>query len=243
MMTRIVLLSLLWPGDDAGHPGKQDALSPTDVLVELFDAAEAGEELGRPLVAKGLGGVPVLERVAARVKSEKGKARVERVYGLIRERVRKDALENPETLRGIANKLPPSSLWPLGLDVADSAAPALFFDVKPYSDAGRLEILEYLVCPDPPGDKSYEAWASMRTEDWASFLKALGKGAGMPRLRWRDERGRTSESTLDKLLPWSEPRLNRNGLALGANHDESGHPVLAGRLGAVQIGVPLLPPK
>lgn len=241
-MINTLLLATCLTGD-AGRPAAQEGLIGAEILADLLDRGNAAlaADLRGALVSRGLDALLLLERVASRVRSEGGKAEVERMFTELRSRVRK---EDPTSLAAAARKLPAASLWKLGIVLDERGTPTLFFEARPYADAARLEILEYLVCPDPPGDKSYEAWGSMRPEDYAEFSRALEKADGPLRLRWRDEGGRTRVEPLDRLLPWATAlERRRGGLCLGPNHDESRHPVLAKDLADPWIGVPLKIPK
>jgi hypothetical protein len=210
--------------------GAEDAA--VDLLAAIFDAPEepARKRLSALFAKKGLPAAGLLDRIAPRVKTDEGRAAVERLFAAWRTEVRK----KPPHPR-VVNRLSDGARWRLGV-----GEKTLFFDATTFNDKTRLHGLEYLVCPVPPAAKAYECLAGMAPAEFEAFRKRYKAGCTIV-LRWRDEKGRLKQTPMVKMLPWSATKrpISKWGLMIGGNHDERKNAKLPPDGTPIQVGIVL----
>lgn len=218
-----------------------DEAAALDVLAGLLDDDDARAAVASRLDALGVRGIPVLDGLLGRVRSEGGRQQVIAMFVGRGQEIRKRALagERDWLARDMApriGKLSSDALWLLRVELGPKGEPVVYFDARTFEDKNRLGMLEYLVCPvrDGGAAKGYECLAGMEEAEWKAFVRAHG-ARGRVRLRWPGAGGQST--ALEGVLPWAVPALGEEGLKLGGNHDESANRGLPADGLAIQVGI------
>jgi hypothetical protein len=235
-MRLLLALLLLLPA-----AGAADEPAALDVLASLLDDGETRDAAARRIDALGVQGIPLLDGLRTRVRSDEGQKSVLGMLAARGREIRGKVLagERDWFAREVAprlRKVSDDALLEMRLGLGPAGEPVLYFDARTFEDPKRLTMLEYLVCPvrDGKGGKDYECLAGMEEAEWKEFARAFAGGRAV-RLRWVVLAVVTTD--LASVLRWAEPSLDEAGLKIGGNHDESGNRGLPADGQAIQVGV------
>ncbi len=231
-MRNVVLTLLLFVPSTFAQEAHADA---NTLLAELCDRAppEVFAAVEEAASAQGVEGAALLLELEALCGTDLGRARVARAFQELRVELRAALAGRRLT------ELAPHLAWKLGLGKDAVGRTIIFYPARCFEGGARLQMLEYLVIPEPPpagfGSKAYEALAGMEPAVWRDFSEAWGEDAELF-LRWKDAEGSLQTVPLVELRESFKPRLEVWGLFLGGN--EEADPARLPADGAdVQVGI------
>lgn len=228
-----------------------------EIITLLFnsDKEQVLDELIQSFSKKKLQGILLLEKIDSGVTSKKGRAALDKIYSNIRINLREIAEDDikdyaKKEIFQLVDKFSGKTLWKLGIGTGKEKL-SLYFDAKTFINddnktfGNRLEMLEYLVCVDPPddgvGSKAYETLAGITKDEFNELTTLFNKYEKVAHsaisVRWTDKKGNLVTFDLKEMIIWAMPEITSNGLNIGGNHNESKNKSLPPDGTEIQVGI------